>query len=147
MALFSKKYQAQIEIHSTVDRLWGVLMDLDQYGSWNPFTIQVETDWQPGSRVLLIVQMRENRKPIRQVEYLTRLNPKQELAWGMNWGIWLKAERTQRIVRVSSTTVRYETEDRLRGLLCPLVHLLYGRHIQNGFEKMAAALKNHIEQA
>lgn len=146
MGTFTKKYSARIDINASPERVWEVLVDLDQYRKWNPFTIKVETDWQPGSRVVLTVQMHENRKPISQVEYLARLVPGHEITWGMNWGIWLKAERTQRISPLSREQVRYETEDRIHGLLCPLVHLFYGRSIQGGFEKMAVSLKKYIER-
>ena len=136
-----------INIKARPSQVWDTLTDLDEYSTWNPFTTRVETDWQTGSRVILTVQMHENSKPIRQVEYITRFVPGRELAWGMDWGIWLKAERTQQVIEDSPGSVRYKTEDRIHGLLCPLVHLLYGRSIQAGFEKMAVSLKKYIEEA
>ena len=146
MPAFSKKYSATVLIHASPGEVWEALTDLDKYGSWNPFTIRVETDWQIGRRVILTVQMRANRKPIRQIERLSRFVPGHEIVWGMDWGIWLQAERIQRITKTSPGLVRYETEDRIHGLLSPLVHFLYGRYIQGGFEAMAYSLKKYIEE-
>lgn len=144
---FRYSYHTTIEIHASKDAVWKVLMDLKNYYKWNPFTPKIEMDWEIGHEVLLTVQMKKENKPIRQKEYLKRFNPPNELAWGMNWGIFLKAERVQLLSTPSKNKTRYFTEDIIKGILAPMVHWIYGASIQRGFEQAAKSLKTHIEQS
>jgi len=57
----------------------------------------------------------------------------------------LKAERVQRLSENNNGTIQYITEDVIEGFLSPLVHFLYGKHIQSGFNSLAKSLKNYIE--
>ena len=143
---FKYKYKAEIEINASPEFIWEVLKDHPNYHLWNPFTPNLETDWKIGGKVVLTVNMKKGRKPILQTEYLSLLNPPIELAWGMNWGIFLKAERIQRLIPMQSGTTRYFTEDIIEGMLSPVVHLMYGKSIQNGFNQVAQSLKRYVEQ-
>ena len=144
--LFKYSYKAEIEIEAKPEAIWKALKDLQSYHLWNPFTPKIETDWKLGSKVLLTVNMKKGSKAIIQTEYLTRLDPPYEFAWGMNWGFLLKAERVQKLVRSSDGKTKYFTEDIIHGLLSPIVHLIYGKSIQNGFEQVADSLKKYVER-
>lgn len=144
-SIFTNTYRATSEINADPESVWAVLYNLDTYADWNPFTPKIETDWTIGSKVLLTVQMQTGRKLIRQTEYLQRLEPPLEVAWGVRWGPFLRAERIQRLsVSVEGGTT-YLTEDRIQGPLSPLVHWLYGRDIQRGLEGVALGLKAYVE--
>lgn len=143
---FRYSYRAEIEIHEKKEKIWAVLTDLDRYSKWNPFTPKIETDWQIGHEVLLTVNMKNDKKSIKQKEVLTRWNPPDELAWGMNWSIFLRAERVQRLTTTNGST-NYFTEDIIEGVLSPIVHLIYGKYIRHGFEKVAVSLKKYIENS
>ena len=144
-SFFKKSYSAQAYINVEPDIIWQTLVNLQEYSKWNPFTPIVKTSWKIGDKVLLTVQMKKGKKPLQQTEYLTKLNPPKELAWGMNWEFLLKAERIQRVTEETGGQSKYFTEDVISGFLCPLVHWLYGRHIQAGFNELALGLKNYLE--
>lgn len=145
--IFTKKYSSGIIINTNQQALWDILINEKEYHRWNPFTPKIETDWKIGNKVRLTVNMKPGKSPILQTEYLSKLNQPHELAWGMNWGWFLKAERVQQLTKHADGKVTYFTEDVIYGLACPLVHLLYGKHIQNGFEKLAIALKKYAEHS
>ncbi|MCG8308850.1 MAG: SRPBCC domain-containing protein [Cytophagales bacterium] len=142
---FRNSYKASVRINAEKEYVWDILTDLGLYELWNPFTPKIETVWKLHEKVILTVQMKKDRKPIRQVEYLLRFDPPLELAWGMNWGFLLKAERIQRLRTDRDGYTEYFTEDIIAGLLSPIVHLIYGRSIQNGFEILAKGLKRFAE--
>ena len=131
----------------TQDDIWHALTDLDGYHLWNPFTPKVETNWQVGDPVVLTVRMKKGKKLILQTEYLSRYTPKDEIAWGMQWSIFLKAERVQQISVDTDNTVSYFTEDIIEGMLSPLVHFMYGKSIQDGFDALADSLKKYLEKS
>lgn len=144
-SLFKKSYTASSVIDVDQQILWDILINQEEYNLWNPFTPKIETDWKIGSKVKLTVNMKPGKSPIIQTENLVKLNPSNELAWGMNWGVFLHAERIQRLTKVSDGSTEYFTEDVISGLLCPIVHLMYGKYIQKGFEGIAISLKKHAE--
>lgn len=53
--------------------------------------------------------------------------------------------RTQQLIVVNENKTKYINEDVIEGLLSPLVHALYGRWIQKGFDEISLALKNYME--
>ena len=142
---FRYSYKATAHIKAEKEEIWKTLTDLDNYHLWNSFTPKVETNWEIGDLVKLTVQMKNGKKPIIQMEYLSRFIPYDEFAWGMNWGFFLKAERIQLLTSEKNGQTKYFTEDIIEGMLSPIVHMLYGNSIQKGFESLANSLKNYIE--
>jgi hypothetical protein len=120
------------------------LTDLNSYHLWNPFTPKVKTTWKIGDPVYLTVQMKKG-KPIQQKEYLSRFHPENEFAWGMKWGLFLKAERVQKLIDHDHDKTIYFTEDVIEGPLSPIVNMIYGKSIQQGFDALAQGLKKQME--
>ena len=145
--LFEKRYTASSIIKSDLKTVWDILYNLDDYHAWNPFTPKIETDWEIGSKVTLTVNMKTGKTPIIQTDYLTKLNPQNEIAWGMKWTGFLKAERIQRLTSLHDSKIQYFTEDVITGILSPLVHILYGKNILRGFEQVADSLKTYAEKS
>ena len=141
----SYSYTSEIEIRAPKDLVWQVLSDFESYHQWNPFTPKIESSWQIGAPVSLTVRMNKDKKPIIQKEYLRTINPPNVLAWGMNWGILLHAERTQKLSTLANGNTHYFNEDVIKGLLSPIVHWIYGHSVQKGFEEVAKSLKHYIE--
>ncbi len=144
--IFKYSYESEIEINASRKDVWKLLTQTENYPLWNPFTVKVETSWELGEEVRLFVQMEPKRKPILQIEYLAIINPEIEIAWGINWGPFLKAHRTQNLTKISDNQTLYFTRDEIWGILSPVVHLMYGNSIQKGFEEMAKALKRYAEK-
>lgn len=134
-----------LEIEAPAERVWDILVDFERYGEWNPFTTRVEANLEIGSPVMLHVRLGWlNRK---QPERIETVEPPHLLAWGTTMGhpVLLSALREQRLETLSETRCRYLTTDATSGLLTPLVALLFGRLIRQGFNDMAAALKTRAE--
>lgn len=134
-----------VEIDAPVQRVWDILVDFERYGEWNPFTTRVEAELTIGSPVLLHVALGPLER--KQPERIEILEPPHLLAWGTTMGhpLLLSALREQRLEALSETRCRYLTTDATSGLLTPLVALLFGRLIRQGFNRMAAALKTRAE--
>ena len=134
-----------VEIEAPAARVWDILVDFERYGEWNPFTTRVEAGLEIGSPVMLHVRL--GRLKRRQPERIEAVEPPHLLAWGTTMGhpVLLSALREQRVEPLSETRCRYLTTDATSGLLTPLVALLFGRLIRQGFNDMAAALKARAE--
>ena len=80
-----------------------------------------------------------------RVEWVTRNEP-HTLCWEMKGARFLlHAERCQALTPLDDRRTHYVTEDRITGLLTPVVMGLFGRAMRRGFEDCARGLKKHAE--
>ena len=136
-----------VEIEAPIERVWEILVDIDRYGEWNPFTTRVETTFEIGSPVDLYVTL--GRLKLKQPETIEAVDPPRLLAWSTKVGarVLLAARREQRLEALSPTRCRYVTTDAFKGLLTPLVMFLFSRLVRRSFNDMAWALKKFAERA
>lgn len=142
--MFHRQYQAIIDIQVPSSSVWTILKDTSKYGEWNTFTQKVDLRWELKSPVKMQVVMEVGKSPIQQTEYLTQYQEGRLIAWGMNWWPFLKAERLQTLSEIPEGC-RYETIDTISGPLTPIVHMIYGRRIQAGFDRVCQGLKKYAE--
>lgn len=145
--IFPSAISAETVIDAPLQTVWQVLTDFPRYGEWNPFTPSLETDFRLGSPVAMKVRLVPGKKLMHQVEYMNVLEPGRRFAYGYDLGCrWLlRANRYQELEDLGNGRTRYYTTDRFSGLMVPLMKWLYARHIQRGFEDVAAGLKARAE--
>ena len=134
-----------VEIEAPAHRVWEILVDVERYGEWNPFTTRVDTSLEVGSPVDLYVTLGPFK--LRQPESIQDVVPPRLLAWGMVMGArWLlETRREQRLEPLSDSRCRYTTTDAFAGVLAPLAVLSFGGLIRRGFNAVAVALKERAE--
>ena len=123
-----------------------MLVDLERYPEWNPFTLVVESGLRPGEPVKMRVDL--GWLTLWQTETVLEASPPRTLRWGIVSATpWLlRAERVQRLTPAGQGQgCVYETVDTIGGLLAPLVGLLFGRGLTAGFAGVARALKERVE--
>lgn len=139
-------YSDKVEINAPQEVVWEILVDLNRYGEWNPFTYRVDTRLLPGEPVELYVRMPKRGDRVQREQVRTVDRPV-TLAWGMKLGFefLLNALREQRLVKIDENRCTYQTWDSFSGLLTPLVVKLFEEDVQNGFNNVAYALKARAE--
>ncbi len=139
--------RTEIEIDAPIDVVWHVLTDLARYPEWNPFTVQMDSSLKLGAPVRMRVAMRENWK-LRQTEYVSAYEVQRKLCWKMKTlpAFVLGAERCQHLQALEGQRTHYVNADEFRGLLTPLVMMIFGRDVERGFQGVAEALKHRAEQ-
>ena len=144
---------AAIDIDAAAADVWAVLLDVDRYPEWNPFTVSVMTTFELGSPVDMRVALRGRRRrdgtfrTMHQVEYVTGFEPGRQLSWGVSVGpSWfIQADRWQRLTDLGGGRTRYETSDEFTGVGVGLMLALMRRHMERGFRDVAQALKSRCE--
>ena len=139
-----KLIETEILIQADIDEIWQILTDFDKYSQWNKFCPEIKTTGKIGDPLDMKVFLKAN-KPTFQREFISE-NAPYELGWGLNWGIFLKSHRLQRLELLENALVKYYTYDKLWGLLTPLVSWLYADAILKGFELTAKCLKKYVEE-
>ncbi|MYF63332.1 MAG: SRPBCC domain-containing protein [Rhodothermaceae bacterium] len=134
-----------IEVNASDELVWGVLTNKQQYGEWNPFTSNIQTDFKIGSPVHLLVRMGPAK--FRIIETLCAFDKPRLIAWEKKFGAhWLLfATREQHIEPIGDSNCRYYNVDMLSGLLAPIVYLCFGNYMRRGFRDVATGLKAFME--
>jgi hypothetical protein len=143
----TRTIETTIDIDAPPHRVWAVLIDLERYPEWNPFTPRIDGRLDVGGRLVLHVAMDPGRPPILQAQRCTKVEAGRELAWTTVVGspILLTAHRRQTLEPIGERRTRYWSADAFSGLLVPVVMGLYRARIQRGFEATAEALKRRAE--
>lgn len=141
-------YRAEVEIEAPAETVFEVLTRLDEYPRWNPFTSRVTSTLEVGAPVRMRVHL--GRLSLTQVEHVKQVAPpppEGRLVWGIQSLAprLLRAERVQTVTPLGEGRCRYATADTIGGLLEPLVALLFGAALDEGFRAMAAALRDRAE--
>jgi hypothetical protein len=139
-------YRAESEIDAPPSAVWDVLMDLDAYPQWNPYTVAMRSTLRVGDPMVMTVKMND-LVTIEQTEHIRVLEPGHKICWGINTDTpeLNSGERCQWLEPVANAGTRYVTEDLIEGTLNPLVLALFGNDIQVGFSRVAAALETRVE--
>ncbi len=134
-------------LSASPEEVFAVIDDLERYPEWNPFTPKVLTGKRVGDAVELHVRM-PGKRPMVMHEKMTRYEPGRRIAWGVSWGfgLALECDRVQEVFALPGGGTRYHCYESFRGLLAPLVVLLYGSSMERGFSACADALVARVER-
>lgn len=139
-------YRSEVVIEATPEQVWAVLMDLENYPLWNPFTIAMKSELKVGAAMEMKVAM-QPWLVLDQTEHIRLLEPNYKACWGINTdsGEYSRGERCQWLEVVSPTQTRYITEDLIEGKVTPMVTRLFGGSLTRGFDGVAQDLKQRVE--
>ena len=147
---------AEAIIKAPIEKVWAVMMDLDRYPEWNPFTVKMETPQgnRPGAPILLHVRWNDGGG-VKSPEKIMRIDPpakgsdgKTRGVYGYNFGTVLstlnlvRSKREQTVEALPDGSTKYVSHIELTGLLSGLTPLA---KVQDGFERQTAALKKRCE--
>ena len=140
----SRTYRSEIEIAAPAARVWAVLVDLEGYPRWNPFTVAMKSSLVPGGPIDMKVRMSRWGITISQRETVREATPPEgdrsgRLVWGADM-LGVKAQRVQRVETIDAARSRYVTEDTIEGPLGSMVFALFGGSLEDGFDGVARAL-------
>lgn len=141
----AKLIKTEITINAPQKKVWKILEDFESYGEWNRFCSKVETSKKIGEPIIMTIQWHPKSKAFLQKEFFSDYEAPNIVGWKLNWGIFLKSHRIQKLSTIDENTSHYYTEDKFWGLLTPLVMLLYRKAMQRNFEEVAIALKERAE--
>ena len=151
-----KTAHAETVISAPIAKVWQVLLDLERYPEWNPFTVRVDCPGGPrvGAGIRLHVRWGDGGGVISP-EKIVLIEPPARGAngrlrgvFGYNFGTILstlnlvRSRRLQIVEEQADGSTRYSTDIQLTGLLAGLTPLA---KVQDGFDRQTAALKKRCE--
>ena len=144
---FHVLYRAQADIDAPAALIWDILVDLPNYGTWNPYTIAMQSTLQVGAPMVMTVKMNP-LATLTQSENIRVLEPGYKACWGIETTTpeLNSGERCQWLEPLPDGRTRYVTEDLIEGSLNGLVLALFDADLQRGFDAVASGLKTYAEQ-
>ena len=145
-----------VGIAAPVELVWGLMLDLDRYGDWNPFIYRVDRaaglsgrPAQLGERFTLQVRFGGGRA-VASRERVTAIEAPSEGGARLEYQFYgrlhllglVRGRRLQLLTPGPDGSTMYQTEETFHG---PLRFLLPVRAVQDGFRRHAAALKREAE--
>jgi alpha-tubulin suppressor-like RCC1 family protein len=138
-------HHSEADIAAPAEKVWQVLMDLDRYPAWNPYTIAMRSTLEVGDPMVMTVKMNE-LLTLEQTEHI-RVLEGHKVCWGIDTETpeLNSGERCQWLEPLPGGGTRYVTEDLIEGTLNPIVNALFDADVERGFDAVAVALKARVE--
>jgi hypothetical protein len=138
-----KEIRSEVEVDAPADRVWGVLVDFENYGSWNPFIYEVLGELQLGKKIRISLRTPSGKertyKPI-----ITKVESGRELRW-VGKGVLLAGEHVFSLETLKSGSTLFVQREVFKGLLACFFGEATDKDIAAGFEQMNQALKRKSE--
>lgn len=138
----------KVQINAPASLVWDVLVDLDNYPRWNPYTVKVESTLEMGAPVNLFLP--DPTRPgelIHVIEHLAAFEPAKQLSWELSPSDLSPdaARRDQYIEATGDASCTYYTTDLFLGPTAPAVMEQHGPWVKQGFDAVARSLKIRAE--
>jgi hypothetical protein len=139
----------KVQINAPASLVWDVLVDLDNYPQWNPYTVKVESTLEMGEPVNLFLP--DPTRPgelIHVIEHLAAFDQPKQLSWELSPSDLSPdaARRDQYIEATGDASCTYYTTDLFLGPTAPVVMEQHGPWVKQGFDAVAHSLKTRAEQ-
>jgi hypothetical protein len=138
----------KVQINAPASLVWEVLVDLDNYPQWNPYTVKVESTLEMGEPVNLFLP--DPTRPgelIHVIEHLATIDQPKQLSWELSPSERSPdaARRDQYIEATGDASCTYYTTDLFLGPTAPAVMEQHGEWVRQGFDAVARSLKLRAE--
>ena len=139
-----------VTIDAPASLVWDVLLDMPQYGDWNPFVVECESTLEVGDPVKMKIKSYVNAEPefFEHTEYICHFEPEKQIAWMIpHYDYWpYPARRDQYIKATGPKSCEYYTATEFRGPNGIHVMRFTGSWVKQAFDDTAHALKAHAEK-
>lgn len=144
-----KEIVTSIDVATSPERVWRVLVNFSDYPRWNPFIrgIKVTGRLQSGARLLVRMRNPPDGRAYTFSPVVIKAVPAAELCWRGKFGIrgLFDGEHAFIIVPQGLVGCRLIQRERFSGLLVPLMFRFIEKNTRRSFEEMNRALKRVAE--
>jgi hypothetical protein len=142
-----KMIHSYIEINSSCENIWGILLDFNAYPDWNPFIKEIQGEAKVESKINVQINV-TGSKP-------KKFNPVVKTIWENKQFCWLGSLSVPGLLEgkhmfileeLDTNKTRFHQNEVFRGILVPFFDDVL-KKTQLGFNEMNRALKERAESA
>ena len=141
-----KQLITEITINAPADKVWGILMNTQEYPKWNPFILSVDKEFKAGEKMNILLRQNESKKMnIKPV--CIEVNKDKKLSWKGSMGMKgiFDGHHIFELESKDENTTRFIHREEFSGILVNLFWKQLDTHTRDGFEMMNAKLKELAE--
>jgi len=138
-----KEIRSEVEVDAPADRVWGVLVDFQNYGSWNPFIYEVSGELKLGKKIRISLRTPSGKERTYE-PVITKVESGRELRW-VGKSVLLAGEHVFSLETLKSGPTLFVQREVFKGLLASFFGEDTDKDIAAGFEQMNRALKRKAE--
>jgi hypothetical protein len=139
-----KEIHSKIEVDAPSERVWGVLVDFQNYRLWNPFIYDIAGEPRMGEKIRISVRTPSGKertyKPV-----ITRIESGRELTW-VGKSLFLDGEHGFSLEPLNPGRTLFVQKEVFKGILSGFFGEDAEKDIADGFELMNQALKRMAER-
>ncbi len=141
-----KEIYTEIEINSSVEEIWNILTNFDNYPNWNPFMKQINGELQEGSKIQVTIKPYNSGSIVYKPRIL-ELKPEEKIKWLGITGIphLFDGEHSLILKKIDENKVLFIQKEKFTGILVPILTGLL-RNTEISFKMMDEALKKEVEK-
>jgi len=140
----------QLDAYSDIDappeKVWAVITDFDSFPEWNPFIIKASGELKVGERLHVTLKV-PDMKPVSFSPKLLDVEPGRLMRWKGVTGVpgFFDGRHALSVEPLEGGRSRFRTHEDVTGVGLPFLGKVM-RRTQQGFEALAAAVKERAEQ-
>lgn len=142
----NRSIKTEITIDSSTEKIWTVLMDHENYPSWNPFIRKISGSQKPGEKLAATIGS-EGNKPMDFAPLVLVNDKEKEFRWVGKVGISriMDGEHYFLLEPQGAGQTRFIQGEDFTGLLSGIFMLMIREDTEGGFNAMNVALKGRVE--
>jgi hypothetical protein len=141
-----KAFERTIEIEASPSEVWTVLTDLERFGEWNPYLVEVEGRAELGARLRVRFEPPGGRAATLR-PHVTEIRTDEVLEWWGHVGLRGILDGRHRFeLRATPAGTTFVQHETFTGLLLPFFAKGLADSTPAGFELMNQALKERAEK-
>ena len=143
----AKEIKTEILIQASPVKVWQILMDFKNYGSWNPFITSISGEPRAGNFINVVIEPPE-KKGMKFRPKVLVFNTNKEFRWKGKLIIpgLFDGEHIFELIDNKNGTTTFIQREIFRGLLIPFVTKMLDINTVNGFKLMNQKLKEQVEK-
>lgn len=140
-----ERIETSIEIHATPEKVWGHLVNFEEYPDWNPFIRSIQRDKKSENHLNVTIQL-PDKKPMKFRPEIEKYLVNTELRW--KGKLFIKGifdgEHYFILEKTGQSKTRFIHGEEFRGILPSFLNSVL-KTTKDGFELMNLALKTRCE--
>ncbi len=134
-----------IDIQAEPETVWAILMDFDQYNTWNPFIRSIKGKPEVGTHLDALIGA-SGKKAMKISPVVQELDSPTRFSWLGSIGTKgvFDGHHQFEVIR-TDTGVRFRHYEEFSGFLAPLILATIRKSTTRGFNEMNEALKTRAE--
>ncbi len=135
------------KIQASAQQVWDVIADLPAYPRWNTFVEHCESSLLVGDPIRMKVRVLPFMAQ-GQTEFIFEHEPGRLLSYGIKPAPLgaMKSYRSHRVESLGEGLARYDSHFELSGWFAPVVGVLLGSFLRDGFRRMSQGIADEAER-